>query len=184
MFAGATLFLLGISTGGSAAQSNTRVYLFRGFAEIFSTGMDQLAADLRKAGIDARVHSYVSWSSVVAGAAADYAEGRVKKIIVVGHSMGAGSVTATTMELGKKGVPVRLAITIDGLKRRPASGSVIRFVNYYIANGGGGQIVRGAGFRGSLANVNVDAIKGISHLNIDSNPAVQSMIKSEIRSAL
>ncbi len=146
--------------------------------------MDQLADDLRKMGIDARVHSYVSWSSVVTRAAADYAEGRIGRIIIVGHSMGAGSVTATTEELGKKGVPVRLAITVDGLKRRLVSGSVNRFINYYIANGGGGQIAKGAGFRGSLSNVNVDNIKGISHLNIDTNPQVQSMIKSEIRSAL
>ncbi len=178
------LFSLTFWSGGSAAQPNTHVYLYRGFAEVFSTGMDQLASDLRKAGIDASVYSYVSWSSVVAKAAADYAEGRVKKIIIVGHSMGAGSVTATTEGLGKKGVPVRLAITVDGLKRRLASGSVTRFVNYYIGSGGGGQILKGAGFRGSLSNVNVDNIKGISHLNIDTNPKVQSMIKGEIRSAL
>lgn len=177
------LFSLAFWSNGSAAQSNAHVYLFRGFAEVFSTGMDQVAAELRKSGVDASVHSYVSWSQVVATAAADYSAGRVKKIIIVGHSMGVGSVISATESLGKKGVPVRLAITVDGLKRRSVSGSVDSFINYYIARGGG-KIVKGAGFRGMLSNVNVDDIKGISHFNIDTNPKVQTMIKGAIRSAL
>ncbi len=49
-----SLLLLGLSIGASAAQgtsgSRTHVFLMRGFANVFSIGMDQMGARLQRAG--------------------------------------------------------------------------------------------------------------------------------------
>jgi hypothetical protein len=56
-----SLLLLGLSIGIGNAQTTTtsqpreHVYLLRGFANVFSLGMDQIAAKLQQQGIHATV---------------------------------------------------------------------------------------------------------------------------------
>ena len=69
--------------------AETHVYLMRGLLNVFSLGMDQIANRLEQQGIHASVHNHMLWSSVANDAAAAYRSGRVKTIILVGHSSGA-----------------------------------------------------------------------------------------------
>src|SRR5262245_59685619 len=75
--------LLGLSIGVSAAQGSSskageHVFLMRGACNVFSLGMDELAAKLQRQGIYATVENYLGWSQIVDQAASEYKSGRVK----------------------------------------------------------------------------------------------------------
>ena len=92
-----SLFMLASSIGVSRAQvtSSFHVYLLRGAFNVFSLGMDQIATRLQHQGIDTTVANYLSWPTLAEEAAAEYKSGRVRTIILVGHSSGAVAVTTT-----------------------------------------------------------------------------------------
>ena len=190
---GVALLLLSPAAGASAAQlaskqtSNNKphahVYLLRGAFNIFSLGMDEIAEKLHRYGIYATVNNYLAWPSLAEEAAADYKAGRVRTIILVGHSSGATAVTEMAARLGELGVPVKLAIGLDPTSRETASGHVDRYVNYYIANGLGTPVTKGKQFNGVLQNVDVEKNQELGHFNIDKNQALQQKVISEIRAA-
>ncbi|MGA7000451.1 MAG: hypothetical protein WBZ28_00760, partial [Pseudolabrys sp.] len=81
---------IGASTGDAGAPaSGAHVYLLRGVLNIFSLGLDDIAAKLQQQGINVTVANYLSWASLADEAAAEYKSGRTKTIILVGHSSGA-----------------------------------------------------------------------------------------------
>ena len=180
-----TLLLLGLSSGISAAQTTSRpgehVYLMRGAFNVFSLGLDQLAARLQQLGINVSVENYLAWSRIVDEAAAEYRSGRVQNIILVGHSSGATAVTAVAARLGELGVPVKLAIGLDPTTRTFAAGHVVRYVNF-VAPGGMGTVVdKGRDFHGVLQNVTITTA---GHFDIDKNQALQDRVIAEIRTAV
>jgi predicted esterase len=185
-----SLLMLAFSIGVSGAQASSNpkphdhVYLLRGFANVFSLGMDQIATKLEHQGIDTTVTNYVSWPTLAEEAAAEYKSGRVRTIILVGHSSGAVAVTSMAARLSELGVPVKLAIGLDPTSHMAASGHVDRYINYYIANGMGDPVDKGPQFSGILQNVDLERMSDVSHFNIDKNGAVQGMVMSDIHAAL
>src|SRR6476660_6460364 len=84
------VFPLGVSAATrTPPPTGAHVYLLRGVLNIFSLGLDEIAAKLRAQGIPVTVVNYLGWASLADEAAADYRSGRVKTIILVGHSSGA-----------------------------------------------------------------------------------------------
>jgi hypothetical protein len=166
------------------AKTSHHVYCLRGFMSIFSLGMDDLCDKLSKLGINATVHSHVVWSPLAAEAAENYKSGRVKTIILVGHSLGATAVADITDWLGQAGVPVRLAIELDPVSPNIASGEVDQFINYYISTGVGKTVSRGPHFKGTLRNIDIKDYPDIGHLNIDKLPIVHEKLISQIRQAI
>ena len=162
-----SLMLLGLSIGTSNAQTTTtsqpreHVYLLRGFANVFSLGMDQIAAKLQQQGIHATVDNYLAWPSLAEQAAAEYKSGRTRAIILVGHSSGATAVTEMAARLSQLGVPVKLAIGLDPTSRMTTTGHVDRYINYYIAHGFGDPVDRGQGFSGVLQNVDLEHMANV-----------------------
>ena len=81
-----SLLMLAFSIGVSGAQASSNpkphdhVYLLRGFANVFSLGMDQIATKLEHQGIDTTVTNYVSWPTLAEEAAAEYKSGRVGQL--------------------------------------------------------------------------------------------------------
>ena len=150
-------FSIGVSLAQVASKPKPRdhVYLLRGFANVFSLGMDQIATKLEHRGIDTTVANYVSWPTLAEEAAAEYKSGRVRTIILIGHSSGAVAVTSMATRLSELGVPVKLAIGLDPTSHMAASGHVDRYVNYYIANGFGDPVAQGRQFTGVLQNVDL-----------------------------
>jgi hypothetical protein len=178
---------LGLSIGASAAQdapgSREHVYLMRGAFNVFSLGMDEIAAKLQRLGINATVENYLAWDRIVNEAAAEYQSGRVRNIILVGHSSGATAVTAVAAQLGARGVPVKLAVGLDPTTRVFAAGRVERYINYYAPGGMGTVVDKGRDFTGVLQNVSTAGDPGVGHFNIDKNQALQNKVVAEIRAA-
>ena len=110
--------LLGQMFGSGIAAPRPHVYLFRGLADVFSTGMDTLAVELNKQGVYATSHSHTDWKTIADKAAADYKGKKESPIILIGHSLGADAVMEMADYLGDKGVPVALVVPFDGTHSR------------------------------------------------------------------
>ncbi len=172
----ATLFGLGFRPG--IAQPHPHVYLFRGLADVFSTGMDTLADELNKLGVHATSHSHTDWKAIADRAAADYKAKKEGPIILIGHSLGADAAMEMADYLGDKGVPVALVVPFDGTQSFPAPGNVARVVNFTQRDYA--YMRPGPGFRGSLNNVDLSSNRDIDHLNIDKSPELHARVLSEV----
>jgi hypothetical protein len=146
--------------------------------------MDQIASRLDHQGIHASVHNHLAWASVADEAAALYRSGRVKTIILVGHSSGATCLPDIVARLDQQGVPVKLAIGLDSVFRTNLTGRVGRYINFYVANGAGTRVEKTAGFRGTLENVDVERVPGVGHLTIDKNELMQQKVIAAIDAAV
>ncbi|NPU09559.1 hypothetical protein HL666_02130 [Bradyrhizobium sp. 83002] len=173
------------SPAAASAASTTHVYLLRGVLNIFSLGLDDIAAKLDSQGIPNTVANFVSWSSLADEAAAAYRAGRIKTIILVGHSSGATALPDMINKLGQLGVPVKLAIGLDSVfKTKLVGGNAERYINFYIASGNGEPVRRADGFRGKLENVDVAAVPGVGHITIEKNQIMQQKVIGAIDSVV
>ena len=185
-----SLLLICAAVTRAAAQTpdvppHDQVYLLRGAFNVFSLGLDSIGDSLQKAGISNTVTGFSSWSSLADEAAADYKSGRIRRIVIVGHSSGATAVTYMAARLGELGVPVKLAIGLDPTSRVVASGHVARYVNYYIPGLFGTVVERGQGFDGALENVDMESDpSGVGHFSFEKNPAMQELVLKDIAAAL
>ncbi|MGB8397506.1 hypothetical protein [Bradyrhizobium sp.] len=167
----------------TSAASSAHVYLLRGVLNIFSLGLDDLAAKLRRQGIPVTVANYLSWSSLADEAAAEYRSGRARTIILVGHSSGATALPDMVARLDQLGAPVKLAIGLDSVFRTSLSGRVGRYINFYVANGNGEPVARTGQLKGTLENVDVGKI-GMGHLTIDKSEIMHRKVISAIDSVV
>ncbi|MET0674774.1 MAG: hypothetical protein ABW175_03150 [Bradyrhizobium sp.] len=191
MMAIAVLMLLPVGAGSALAvpssaspASTAHVYLLRGVLNIFSLGLDDIAAQLRAQGIPVTVANFASWSSLSDEAAAAYKSGRIKTIILVGHSSGATALPDMVAKLDQLGAPVKLAIGLDSVFRTKLSGRVGRYVNFYIANGNGEPVAPTAALQGKLENINVQSVPGVGHMSIEKNQIMQRRVIAEINAAI
>ena len=160
------------ATANEASKTATshpyQVYLLKGLADVFSSGMDFLQAKLRARGVDGEVHSHADWEKLAQSAAAKWRSGVHGPIIIIGHSLGADAAILMAQRLGDSGVPVALLVAFSPVNSGPASANVARAVTYYQSNSAWhGQITRGAGFHGMLENVDLSNAPGITHFNIE-----------------
>jgi hypothetical protein len=172
------------ASASPSSTSTAHVYLLRGVLNIFSLGLDDIAEKLRAQGIPVTVANFVSWSSLADDAAAGYKSGRLKTIILVGHSSGATALPDMVAKLGTLGVPVKLAIGLDSVFRTKLSGNAERYINFYIANGAGEPVTRTKDFRGKLDNVDVHMVPGVGHITIEKNLIMQQKVIGAIDSVV
>jgi hypothetical protein len=172
------------TANATAPTSGAHVFLLRGVLNIFSLGLDDIAAKLERQGIPVTVANFVSWSSLADQAAAEYRSGKVRTIILVGHSSGATALPDMVAKLGQLGVPVKLAIGLDSVFRTKLAGHAERYINFYVASGAGEPVTRTKEFRGALENVDVQAVPGVGHLSIDKNQIMQQKVISAIDAAV
>src|SRR6516225_2940915 len=160
-----TMVAFGPNPAAAQAQPRAHVYLLRGLMNVFSLGMDTLADQLRRRGINATVHNYAEWQTLADRAAADYKVGKEAPIILIGHSLGADSVMEMAAYLGRKGVPVALVVPFDGTKSFEVSNNVARVLN--LTHSGTYFSMRGGpGFHGTLATVDVSSDPTIDHIRL------------------
>ena len=176
------LMMVGFGTSPTMAQSRAHVYLLRGLMNIFSLGMDSLAAEIQHHGIYATVHNYSEWQTLADHAAAAYHAGKEGPIIIIGHSLGGDAVMEMAAYLGRKGVPVALAVPFDAKGSYATPGNVGRLLN--LTHAGYGYMSRGAGFQGSLSNIDVSSDRSIDHLNIDKSPRLHRQVLAAILAAV
>jgi hypothetical protein len=164
----------------TSGANSAHVYLMRGVLNIFSLGLDSIAAKLEAQGIPVTVTNYLGWSAIADEAAADYRSGKVKTIILVGHSSGATILPDMVARLSQQGAPVKLAIGLDSVFRTSLSGRVGRYVNYYIGSGNGEPVAPTKQLHGTLENVNVSNVPGVGHITIEKNEIMQRRVISDI----
>jgi pimeloyl-ACP methyl ester carboxylesterase len=161
-----------------AEISRPHVYLMRGLLNVFSLGMDQLAAAVQSHGIAADVYNHTVADSVVANIVAQYRAGDHGPYILVGHSLGADAVMMMAQSLNAQGVPVALVIPVDGTGSYAAPKNVACVLN--LTQRSYAYMRPGSGFRGKLQNVDLSGEPGIDHLTIDKSPRVQSTALNSI----
>ncbi len=167
-----------------AAKKEPRgsIYLFRGLANIFSTGLDTLTGELQARGVPAHVLNYAGWGGVAAEIEARYRrDKRALPVVIVGHSFGSDAALAMSAELGRKGIPVALVVIFDATRAAPVPSNVRHLINYYSPTGVGKRLSPGKGFRGRLENIDVDKLdKDISHLTIEKQPSFHKRVVREV----
>jgi len=172
------VLLLCLTWHGVARAAGSHVYFIRGIFNV-SVGLDAMAA---RVGIPSSI--YGDGGTIAALATADYQSGRAHTIILVGHSLGAGTAVEVARQLNGAGVPVALVLLLDPVGASAVSPNVTRVINLYVSGGQGVSVGAEPGFRGSLSNVDVknDPARP-DHMTIQSTPSMQAKIMSYIRSA-
>ena len=164
-------------------NAGTHVYLLRGFMDIFSTGMDDLNVKLNRSGIRASVHGHAEYPTIADAIIDRHRQGIRENVVIIGHSLGANACFEMAQQLGRAGVGVPLIIAYDPTAPMTVSSNVGRVVNFYSStNGWGSPVMRGAGFRGTLNNVDLSRRGEIGHTDIDKSPALHSQSIGFIRS--
>jgi len=152
----------------SSVNRTYQLYLLKGLADIFSSGMDFLQAKLRGRGVVGEVHSHADVESLAQSAIAKWRGGSHGPIIIIGHSLGADAAITMAQRLGNAQVPVALLVTFGPVESAPVQANVGRAVNYFQSNSlWHGQITRAIGFHGVLENVDLARAPGITHFNIE-----------------
>jgi hypothetical protein len=176
VLAAAMMLALGARPG--MAESRAHVYLLRGLMNIFSLGMDTLAAELNHRGVYATVNNYADWQSLADQAAANYRSNKESPIVLIGHSLGADAVMEMAAYLGARGIPVALVVPFDGTQSFSASSNVARVLN--VTQRDYAYMRRGPGFHGTLTNFDVSSDPNISHTTIDKSPRLHARVISEV----
>ena len=153
----------------------------RGLLNIFSLGMDQLAAQIARNGIDAAVYNHSVEETVVGAIAQKYRAGDHGPYILVGHSLGADAVMVMAQQLNAQGVPVALVVPFDGTGSYAAPANVNCVYN--LTQRSYAYMQAGAGFHGKLSNIDVSSDTSIDHVTIDKSPRLQAMALKEIMQA-
>ena len=190
---GATSVVLAAALSPSSVNAKTpngQVFLIRGFANIFSTGLDTLGKELKALGIRAEVLPLQERNRFAKRIADSYRQSRQgRPIILIGHSLGADETYAVARELQKSKIPVALVVSFDPTGKGPVPGNVKHAINFYT----GGEaiwspVTPAADFKGKLQNVNLrtgeDAIQGVGHFNVEKNKHLHDRTIREIKSVL
>ncbi len=179
------LLLLGLASANPArafestqlaavAGKRPDVYFLRGFGDVFSRGLDQIASTLKRKRVKATVLSYGQWPNVVSRIVANRKKYGRRPVILVGHSLGANAALRVAKALKKKRISVSYMATLAATAPPPASSNIRKLTNYYFKKDGWGKPVRGGpGFRGVLKNIDFSKNKKVGHFNIDSQPRLQ-----------
>jgi hypothetical protein len=192
MIMGAAVVALssGVWPGLAVAQSakppvrHAHVYLLRGLLNVFSLGMDELAAKIAQRGIYATVDNHAAWQLLANEAAANYRAGREGPIIIIGHSLGADAAVEMADALARQRVPVKLVVTFDPVSSMAVDGDVAKVVNLYISNGWGVPVARGPRFRGTLVNVDLRGRADVGHIFIDKSAALHQQVLRYVMQAV
>ncbi len=185
----AVLVAAGISATGPACAMHARVsggptyqiYMLKGLADVFSGGLDTLAAKLGTRGITAEVHSHAVAESLAQSTIANWRAGRRGPIIIAGHSLGADAAIVMAQRLKDANVPVALLVTFGPVDTTPVPSNVARAVNYFQSNSAWhGRTLKGPGFRGVLQNIDLAEAAGITHFNIEKSDRLQAETMAKI----
>jgi hypothetical protein len=164
----------------SAQASETRAYLLRGWFGVFSTGMDELASDLKGKGIKAEAIGHLAWKSAISKIVQDKAAGKIGALALIGHSQGAINVIEMAQALKAHKIQVDLLVTLVPAGQNPVPNNVVRAMNFYQSPGWGSAITAEPGFRGKLQNIDLSSELTITHITIDKSAKVQGEIARAI----
>jgi hypothetical protein len=147
-----------------------KVYLLRGFLNVFSLGMDDLAAKLQAEGISATVMNHAEADLVTSRIVTSYNGGDRGPIVLIGHSLGADAVVEVADGLARYNIPVALLVLFDGTEPHQIPANVTTAVNYTKHF----MIAPATGSSGVVSNVDLSGDTSVDHLSIDTVPSLQA----------
>jgi hypothetical protein len=185
-----------IRTGNSAERlgRNGKILLVRGLFNVFSLGLDDLAAQLSRRGYNAEVVPAGLSYTVVDDVSRKYANGELKgPLVLIGHSLGGDLLPELANRLAAHRRTVELLVMIDSTFPSDCPGNVRRCVNLYQSNFSPEwfRVFRGVPIRAQAATtevVNVDIRRltnhpdaaQLDHFNIEASPWIHQMVIAEV----
>ncbi|ALK10270.1 alpha/beta hydrolase [Blastochloris viridis] len=170
-------------TTADAAQprptTETRVYLLRGLANVFSLGLDDLAEKLARRGVQATVANHADADLIADEIINRRAAGWRGPVVLIGHSLGADAVYPLAARLAAAKIKVPLVVSFDPVHHEVVPANVSKAINYYLS-GCCYAVQPGAGFRGSLSNFDMEGKGGLGHLNIEKSPELHAEVISRV----
>lgn len=176
----AAAIALACAWSSPASATEPRVLLLRGWFGVFSTGLDGIADALKANGINAEVAGHLYWETAVADIIRERAEGKVRPLVLVGHSQGANNVIDMARALQAHNIQVDLLVTLAPFMQNPIPANVVHAIDFYQSPGWGAPLVPDNGFHGVLQNVDMSGDWGANHMNVDKNARVQNDILREV----
>lgn len=117
-----------LARGGSKHHGGAHLYVLLGWMNM-SPGLSEFGSRIGHRGIPTTVRNHNDWPALAQEAIAQYKSGRLRSIMIVGHSLGGSAAMAMAAELGQAGVPVQLVATLDPVGGMEKSSNVRRSVN-------------------------------------------------------
>lgn len=170
-----------IDTPQNVATRTGEVYLMRGLMDIFSRGMDVMAAKLNRSGVYAVSYSYTDWKEMADTIIARDKAGKVSyPVVIMGHSLGANDAAKMATYLGSNGVKISYVVTFDPTVPGYYGKNVGKVVNYYLPNGDN-KVYKASDFKGTLQNVSLAERKPeVTHTTIEKDPSLQGQVIGNI----
>jgi hypothetical protein len=173
------------AAGKGGRSGHAQVYLLRGLANIFSTGLDEIGRKLRVAGVDAHVDSFMAWRSALNKIVANRRKFGPSPVILVGHSLGANAIISLAQELEKRGIRVDYMASFAATSPSPLPANITRVVNFYFSSHSwGAALTKGKGFRGRLDNRDLSGDQHVNHFNVEKQGPLQDEVVNGILRAI
>jgi pimeloyl-ACP methyl ester carboxylesterase len=172
-------------TAEAATSKRGHVYLFRGLANVFSLGMNELGDKLGAKGIRQSVVNHGYWQKLADEIIAEYKTNRrLAPIVIGGHSLGGNAALLMAAKLGEAKVPVRLLVIFDATNARPVSANVREAINFYVPGRNtsryGNRLKPGPGFRGKISNVDLTDLPTLTHMNVDESQVLHARVVKKV----
>ena len=106
------------ATGVRKSLDCTGLHVPRRVGDLFSSGINDMAVELRGKGVPAHALSWTNENAVLSKIEKAYARNRRGPIILVGHSLGAGASVRIARSLTADGIPVDLVIVMPDLNSK------------------------------------------------------------------
>jgi alpha-beta hydrolase superfamily lysophospholipase len=159
------------------ANAAGHIYLLRGLAGVFSTGLDILDQKLIQRGFTATVHGHLDYEELASEAARLQKSGK-GPIIIMGHSLGADAAIFMANKMNSLGAPVALVVTFGPTMNLAVPSNVSQVINYYTGNT---LVTKGPGFRGTISNVDLNGAADINHLNVETSGRLHTSVISKVQ---
>jgi hypothetical protein len=169
--------LVCLTFSSPSALAATHIYLLKGFANVFSTGLDSLADALVAHGYKAETYNHME-AGELAVEAAKQQKADKGAVIIIGHSLGADAAVSMAEAMKQEGANVLLLVTFGPDYRQAAPSNVANVLNYYQ---GKSIIVGGRGFKGTIINVNLNKSDGINHFNVEKIERLHAKVIAKIQ---
>jgi hypothetical protein len=161
------------------AQGPAQIYLLRGFLNVFSLGLDDLARKLQADGISATVMNHADADFIASRIMTTYNAGDHGAVVLIGHSLGADAIVEVADALARYNIPVALMVLFDGTESHQIPANVVSAINYTKHF----MITPVSGSGSSVSNVDLSGDPSIDHLSIDTAPALQAQTMNYVLQA-
>lgn len=115
--------------GASKPWGGSHLYVLLGLGNN-SPGLSEFGSRMARRGIPTTVRNHADWAALAQEAIRQYQSGRLRSIMIIGHSLGGSAAVQMAAELGRANVPVQLVVTLDPVGASQISSNVRRSVNF------------------------------------------------------